>query len=286
MEQEWKIHGHPTSVFVIENRNPSKTLLFVPGNPGLSQYYHDYLLELDKLTNHSLQIYCISQAGHDHRPTKHPLTLEQQIQHKIAMVDILYAKHPELPLIIAGHSLGSYMSLEILHRRPQISKMIGLFPTLHSMRDTPRGQQIKYLAHPYIRMCVLPFVTLLTRLPRTLLELIVIQATGQKGLALKATVDHLLVPYHTVSHALFLAHLEMEHIRRLPLHLQQTLDEHQQKIYLTYSPIDGWCPIEHYKQMKTAFPDVNAYMCDELVPHAFVEHHSKRVAELTHSHFE
>eukprot|EP00842_Homolaphlyctis_polyrhiza_P005215 jgi/Hompol1/5695/HPOL_004668-RA len=125
-------------------------------NPGIIDYYHDFLVSLHSLAGHGrLDIIGLSYPGHALSvPLPHghpPLDLEQQVLHKVAFVDAVVAKYPpKTRIFLAGHSLGSYIVLQVLERRPEsdIFKALALFPTLHSMADTPQGQIISILVMP------------------------------------------------------------------------------------------------------------------------------------------
>lgn len=72
-------------------------------------------------------------------------TLEDQIQHKVDCLDTLIKDTgPETNFILVGHSIGSYVSAEVLKKRPNhgISRVIALFPTLREIALTPNGVNI------------------------------------------------------------------------------------------------------------------------------------------------
>lgn len=72
-------------------------------------------------------------------------TLEDQIQHKLDCIDTLIKENgPATNFILVGHSVGSYISAEVLKKRPHhgISRVIALFPTLREIAITPNGVNI------------------------------------------------------------------------------------------------------------------------------------------------
>lgn len=180
----WHIDGCQTQVMRISARAPTKILLFIPGNPGIAGYYQEYLLHLHSNIG-GLEIVCPSYPGHvsdiDTRSNNSdqnndpasiinashsnesktiikkklskPLSLQEQISHKVALLDHVHSLYPDCEIILGGHSLGSYMCLQLLHHRQNIaiSKVIALFPTFHSMKDTPQGQKMQWIAQPIIR---------------------------------------------------------------------------------------------------------------------------------------
>lgn len=97
--------------------------------------------------------YCIkvSHKGHsvnyheDNSGEKSVYSLEDQIQHKVDCIDTLIEQNgPETNFILVAHSIGSYISAEVLKKRPNhgISRVIGLFPTLRDIAITPNGVNI------------------------------------------------------------------------------------------------------------------------------------------------
>ncbi|RKO89042.1 hypothetical protein BDK51DRAFT_28637, partial [Blyttiomyces helicus] len=79
----------------------------------------------------------------DHAPTHN---LQDQISHKIAVLDALRERHPpRTRFIIVGHSIGAYIALQVLRARPAhgIVKLYALFPELHSIAATPNGRTLQ-----------------------------------------------------------------------------------------------------------------------------------------------
>jgi alpha/beta superfamily hydrolase len=68
--------------------------------------------------------------------------LQEQIDHKIACLDLLRSENPsDTQYILMGHSMGSYVCAEVLKQRQQhnIIRLIALFPTLREIALTPNG---------------------------------------------------------------------------------------------------------------------------------------------------
>jgi pimeloyl-ACP methyl ester carboxylesterase len=97
------------------------------------------------------QIIIVSHKGHsinyheDNAGDKTCYSLEDQIQHKVECLDTLIEENgPDTNFILVGHSIGSYISAEVLKKRPNhgISRVIALFPTLRDIAITPNGVNI------------------------------------------------------------------------------------------------------------------------------------------------
>lgn len=77
-------------------------------------------------------------------------SLEDQIQHKIDCLDTLAEENGQgTRFILIGHSIGSYISAEVLKKRPEqgIIRVIALFPTLRDIGVTPNGIYITVSQH-------------------------------------------------------------------------------------------------------------------------------------------
>lgn len=147
-----------------EHKNPSATyhlIFFVTGNPGLVSYYGTFLTTLHQLLSekesdeHAYHIYGESFAGFGDndspsRVTGLPYSLEEQIETRIENL-----KERSVPsgtqkgqrydsIILIGHSVGTYIILEILQRLKKLPHLnirgaILLFPTVTHLARSPRG---------------------------------------------------------------------------------------------------------------------------------------------------
>ena len=160
-------------------------IFFVPGNPGLVGYYDDLLsrihdlLDTDPVQDGSKQarrkttfhIHGGSLAGFDvgtnPRTLKSledqrlPASLDEQTADVYARLEAVVIKTAtendlapdELPVILIGHSIGAYMSLETISRwqkraasgfKPavKIAAGIGLFPTVFELSHSPMGKKV------------------------------------------------------------------------------------------------------------------------------------------------
>lgn len=98
---------------------PHLQLVMLPGNPGSAAYYIPFLQAIHKSLDSRAHIYAVSYAGHsDFAADQVPLlySLEQQIEHKVAFLQdhILHAGKP--PVVVLGHSIGTYIAIHAVHR--------------------------------------------------------------------------------------------------------------------------------------------------------------------------
>lgn len=126
----------PDALHLLPSLRPSPTsrttyiLYFIPGNPGLISYYTTFLSHLLKLltsnpTPPSIEIHGRSLSGFEVHPTTQrdgPYTVDQQIAHSEADVRRIVrdarrqGEGKDVKVILMGHSLGTYMVLELVRR--------------------------------------------------------------------------------------------------------------------------------------------------------------------------
>lgn len=161
-----------TNVAPIGSSHDSLLVFFITGNPGLIEYYRTFLtLCFDSLrtkySNHHIKVAGTSLRGfrvqdddHQHAAndnTQGPYDLEQQIEHVGQILDraiesLVKQGHPT-KVVLMGHSVGSYILLEVLRRRKQSpttqklgddARVIGgicLFPTVTHIAKSPSGKK-------------------------------------------------------------------------------------------------------------------------------------------------
>lgn len=135
---------------------PKLLICVIPGNPGFSAFYVPFVKALYSLTNRHFPIWIIAHAGHVLAPQnkKTDVTLEDpnaqeiediyglrgQIEHKISFLRTQVPK--DVKLILIGHSIGSYMVLQILKCVPELPVVHAflLFPTIERMAESPNGK--------------------------------------------------------------------------------------------------------------------------------------------------
>ncbi|KAH7360672.1 hypothetical protein BKA65DRAFT_449243 [Rhexocercosporidium sp. MPI-PUGE-AT-0058] len=154
------IHASPTS-----SSTSHHLIFFITGNPGLIGYYNTFLHRLHNILvtsqdpQNAFHIHGQSLAGFvdtDTETRKTPYSLEEQIE-----ISLLALKSQRIPfgskkdqhydsLILIGHSVGSYILLELIKRLgksspARISAGILLFPTVTHIAKSPSGVKISTL---------------------------------------------------------------------------------------------------------------------------------------------
>lgn len=210
---------------------------FIPGNPGLIEYYRFFLtLLLDSLRSkypdYSIHVTGNSLSGFEVRhgapqSADGPLDLEQQIQYVDRMLTEKVDPTKTTRVVLVGHSVGSYIMLEILRRQNerqkagyghgkgmQIVGAVGLFPTVTEIAKSPSGRKISLL---FTLIPFLPFIASLAAkvcfsfLPTSLLQTLVGLLTDQPPYPASVTTAF-LQSATGVRQALHLASYEMREI--------------------------------------------------------------------------
>lgn len=150
-------------------------IYFITGNPGLIEYYRVFLTHLyGVLTQHTasdrtveFQVYGRSLSGFEMREAEikthkyrkqPPYGLQDQIRHAEDDVSELVeevkdAGGKDVRVILMGHSVGAYISLEIVRRlrahgvagedfETRIAGVVGLFPTVVDIARSESGVKL------------------------------------------------------------------------------------------------------------------------------------------------
>lgn len=142
-----------TLYFPSSNPNPAQPyILFVPGNPGLIEYYVAYLSTLSALTK--LPILAVSHSGFCPgqicaRPTPPGYWgLRDQVKHKVEIIRWLAEEKGWDRVLLMGHSVGAYVFMEVIRElkgkgeKVEVAGGVGLFPTIVDIGKSPNGRRL------------------------------------------------------------------------------------------------------------------------------------------------
>ncbi|KAH0287062.1 hypothetical protein KCU62_g6218, partial [Aureobasidium sp. EXF-3399] len=254
-------------------------VFFITGNPGLIEYYRTFLtLCFDSLrTNYSdlhikvagtsLRGFGVQDQNRQHQANdgaEGPYDLDQQIEHIGQMLERTIQSHARqgssTKVILMGHSVGSYILLEVLRRRKQSpttqqlsndTKVIGgicLFPTVTHIAKSPSGKKFSlFFAIPYFAAIAGVVVRLLfSWVPFGVLQAIVGLVTGFPALAAEPTTAF-IKSQGGVRQALYLAGHEMETITAdawddelWGISKVQNSSSNKTKLYFYFGTDDHW----------------------------------------------
>ncbi|GAA5937194.1 bifunctional triacylglycerol lipase/ester hydrolase [Sporobolomyces koalae] len=277
-------------------------VVFVPGNPGLVEYYDPFLTALrDALPTEfkeSTEMYSIGHLGHsldaerDGKVTgfkpHEQATLEEQVDSKIEFVDQLASKYgKDVKIMIMGHSIGSWICLQMLKQRPNlISSAHLLFPTISSMSLTPNGRKLSPLFSSWTLRPLFYSTSFLSYLPTKVVNSLVGLLTGQtdasnqpsgSGSGAATTTTRLVSSPQTVIAAITMAQKEMQHVKDIDRELlsNRSLVGDICWWYWAEPGRDGWVLEDSIREIEEALGDdedlrKRRERCREGMPHAFV----------------
>lgn len=226
-----------------------------------------------------MPVWVIGMAGHDDPPQRINMkvpeyvgnerlyNLRGQVCHKAEFINKYVPENVKIHLI--GHSIGSYLALELLKRpsiKARIVKEYLLFPTVERMGSSPNGKHFQR-AFPLFTWLAIFFFWLFSCLPVQIRAVIIylyfLLFRIPKyfiGTALKYARPSV------VQKVLGLATEEMDAIKDLDVDI---IRENQRILKLYYGTIDGWTPISYFHDMKKKFPKIDAVLCTRGIAHAF-----------------
>ncbi|KAK4164269.1 lipid droplet-associated hydrolase [Cladorrhinum sp. PSN259] len=315
------------------DKNRKQCLIFlIPGNPGLIAYYKPFFTILRQLLDeseakpdcrHAFHIYGQNLLGFhdgDHRPSfgtktsdgpvTEPFLLEDQIAHISKSIQELSASSgPFDEVIIMGHSVGSYMSLEIFHRHHMALKNqednplagvklkagILLFPTVTHIAKSGSGQKLDLIRRnpfldSWVHQVAKGFVDLC---PSWFLSTVVRRVMRFPEHAAQATLAF-LASKDGIWQAIHMGKNEMETITEEKWsedlwEIQDVEDERDNgdldaKFFFYFAKKDHWvadeCRDEFIeKRRRHEKGKTRIFIDEEKTPHAFCIHHSESVAE-------
>nr|CAG8544808.1 15297_t:CDS:2 [Entrophospora candida] len=258
--------------------NDEKIVFFmITGNPGLINYYTEFLSTIHNERNKNIDIIGVSNLGHFHGPHNSKLeglySLQDQINHKIQCFDKLHEKfsnngknNSKVKFVLCGHSIGAHICSQT---RPNsnIEHVYALFPTLQHIQKTPNGTMLSFLFAENTRNLASSFVhSLRCILHPQILRYVVKLFTFQSDPHLSITTNQLLHG-HVVKNSLYMANSEMEIVKDLE---EELFKQHLNKFVFYFADGDNWAPLAHYHDMVRRFPDAKIHLCDLKLPHAFV----------------
>lgn len=247
------------------------------GNPGVISYYDEFLTTLHD-ESPSTTILGVSLAGHEDFELLQPLSLTEQIENKVRIVDTIISSRPfssfmdDKPrLVVMGHSVGAYMALQVLKQRPQnVNNVFLLFPTLsHIAQGSSFGRISSVLTSIPGSARIAASMIFLLRLifPIPLLALILRLGHTLPGTSLSTTLTKLFNPASVQSFS-HLAKFEFRDIRDLDT---DALTKYAKRITAYYAVKDRWVPNFAREQIIRIVNQNggDAFICNEGFPHAF-----------------
>lgn len=196
-------------------------------------------------------------------------------------IDAIKANIPSTTRIhLIGHSIGSYISLQLL-KEPTISSRITasycLFPTIEYMKDTKNG---KFLTNfvSYIVPLILFLALIFSHLPSFLqnfLLYVYFKINCIPKMHMKAVAE--LINAAVLEKVFFMAFDEMEKVKERD---NVIIRHNLKKLKFYYAANDGWAPVSYFSKLKEEIPEVDAEVCTRKFDHTFVLKSSRDVGNM------
>ncbi|MES1920205.1 hypothetical protein MHBO_001898, partial [Bonamia ostreae] len=222
-------------------------ILLTPGNPGVIQIYEKFLKSLYLSFNKKVRVIGVGHLGHskyDHN-NKKIFTVNQQIEKSVVFIRKL-AKDNKTKIILFGHSLGSYININVVKEHPEfpVIYMIHLFPVLCKL-NIPFS--VRLISMPYFRKIVSSVVS---SLPQTT------KLKGIKLFSYSAQEAELAVAYSSNDHFLenilamgdeFIGMLE----EGLPDDIVSSIKETKDKALFVHTTLDRYVTPKVFKYIQS-----------------------------------
>jgi len=298
VEETWvEVMDSHTNLISLGNRPQSpkerlegaRVILIVPGNPGLASFYEEFMLVLQKeLSDEALSIWAVSHIGHEQKsppylPTERTYTLEEQVEHKLALIDLLLPPSARITLI--GHSIGCRMLIDIVSRNTthNFEKVYFLFPTIENMISSPKGVPTWSLCTTWRRPMLLLLLTILNLiLPDFLLRWILSVSMPQAPEVFVRAAARWRNPNY-LNNCLMMAKDELETVLDLDSRRLDTLRSLAGRLRAYYGADDHWSPLSFRSSLLEKLPSLGEdqlQVCDRGIAHAFVENSGTEVAQI------
>ncbi|CAE6412660.1 unnamed protein product [Rhizoctonia solani] len=262
------------------------------GNPGLVEFYTEFLGNLHHAFDKAGTRLAILVRGHiGHAPSlptgngSWSVGLDSQVTSAIELYDSARDFYgPNTKIILAGHSVGSWIVTQVMHARPNaVSGALLLFPTVSNIASTPNGRKLSWLFHHPIPTIVSGLSRLLTFPPLSVIPYALSYTSKFNDYPPDQLniIKSLVTSPHVVYSALTMAHDEMQTIGSLgsaSSTVQATCERERSRIYACFAAKDEWVGDE-VSSVKAMLDEHRVLVRDDDVPHAFCTSHSIPVAE-------
>ncbi|KAK4582692.1 hypothetical protein RGQ29_025752 [Quercus rubra] len=235
------VSSYTTELLEIHADDPQMHVLFIPGNPGVVAFYKDFVESLYEFLEGHVSVTAIGHTSH----TKKMDFIKQELE------------NIEVPIILVGHSIGSYMAIDIFRRSlEKVTYCVGLYPFLEINPESKMQPIIqKIAASQVLSVAISLIIASLKFLPSWALRLIVTNSLGKSwsATALEATCSH-LVQYHTIRNSLFMTMTEFQKLTETPD--WAFMRENREKLAFLFGVDDHWAPLQMFEEISNQVPGI------------------------------
>lgn len=265
------VSSYATELLEIRAEDPKLHVLVIPGNPGIVSFYTDFVESLYELLRGTASITAIGHISHTRKNWERGrlFSLQEQIDHKLDFI-----KHEleniQVPILLVGHSIGSYISIEIFRRFPEkVMYCVGLYPFLVLNQNSHWQSMIgKIASSRIVSVALSSIVAVFGLLPRWSSKFIVTKCIGKSwcSTAIEAACDHML-QYHVMRNVLYMAMTEFEKLSEKPD--WAFMREKQNNLAFLFGIDDHWGPLSMFEEISKQVPEVGLSIEREGHTHAF-----------------
>ncbi|KAK4272689.1 hypothetical protein QN277_021207 [Acacia crassicarpa] len=114
------VSSYTTELLEIRAEDPSFHVLLIPGNPGVVAFYVHFIEFLYEQLGGNASITAIGHISHTMKDWERGrlFSIEEQINHKVVFIRE-ELQNADIPILLVGHSIGAYISLEVFKRWPE-----------------------------------------------------------------------------------------------------------------------------------------------------------------------
>nr|XP_010315445.1 lipid droplet-associated hydrolase isoform X2 [Solanum lycopersicum] len=196
-------------------------------------------------------------------------SLQEQTDHKMNFIEH-ELQDVEVPIVLVGHSIGSYISLDIFKRfQGKVAYCICLYPFLAVNTKSSTQSIIKKIAASRtLSTGFSSIVAILGLLPVWISRILVKNSVGNSWspAAVEALCSHVL-RYHTVQNMLYMAMTEFEKLSEVPD--WSFMREKKSQMAFLFGVDDHWGPLDLYEEISNKVPGAVVAVEKENFTHAF-----------------
>ncbi|AAS53677.1 AFR306Cp [Eremothecium gossypii ATCC 10895] len=280
---------------------PECILIFLPGNPGLINFYREFLRSIHE-KNPTWEIVGISHTGMSAKTgpedLKRVYTLVEQVEHKVKAINDFVENRGNLAVKLVGHSIGAYMAQKVVvHPALRVNvEMVGLLtPTIIDIHRSPKGVQLTRISEWFPRfyeyVSIVDRVLLEWLLPATWISWLARKIIGGSDECVLQSAEKLVKNPSYVRQALGMAQLEMHQVRNqwdFQEEFIKTCQERRSSLWLLFSGHDHWVHsdtmkdiVEFYEaKYGTNADSLLRITIDEHISHSFVVKDTTKVVNI------
>ncbi|KAJ1394559.1 Ovate protein family, C-terminal [Sesbania bispinosa] len=250
------VSSYTSEILEIQADAPRLHVLFVPGNPGVILFYKDFVEFLYEQLGGTASVTAIGHVSHSRKNWENGrlFSLQEQIDHKIDFIRE-ELQNIEIPILLVGHSIGSYISIETFKKSlEKVKYCIGLYPFLTLNPDSVTQLVIGKIAKSEIIAAALSYlIASLGLLPVQALRFIVRKSLGKSWStnAVEAACSH-LSQYHTMRNVLYMAMTEFAKFSETPD--WTFIRERKTQFAFLFGVDDHWGPLQLLEEISKQVP--------------------------------